>query len=60
MLLIQLFGANVIISWSPDTPGYALKETDTLTTLVWTDAPDGNPVTIPVGSAAKFYRLKKP
>jgi hypothetical protein len=59
-LFIQLSGANVIISWSPDTPGYALEETDNLTTLIWTDAPDGNPVPIPAGGAAKFYRLKKP
>ena len=59
-LLIQLSGANVILSWSPDTPGFALEQTDDLTTLIWVDAPDGNPVTIPAGVAARFYRLKKP
>lgn len=59
-LLIQLSGANVILSWSPDTAGFALEQTDDLTTLIWVDAPDGNPVTIPAGVAARFYRLKKP
>ena len=59
-MLIQWSGGNVIVSWSPDTPGYGLEQTDDLTTLIWTDAPDGNPVPIPAGVAARFYRLKKP
>jgi hypothetical protein len=59
-MLIQLSGANVIISWSPNTPGFALEQTDDLTTLIWVDAPDGNPVSIPAGLAARFYRLKRP
>ena len=59
-LFIRASGDSVILSWSPDTPGFALEETDNLTTPIWVDAPDGNPVTIPAGSVARFYRLSKP
>jgi len=59
-LFIQASGDSVIISWLPNTPGFALEETDNLTTPIWVDAPDGNPVTIPAASAARFYRLSKP
>jgi hypothetical protein len=59
-LFIQWSGSNAIVSWSPDTPGFALEETDNLDAPVWSDAPDGNPVTIPASGAARFYRLQKP
>jgi hypothetical protein len=59
-MLIQWSGGNVTISWSPNTPGFALEQTDDLTTLNWVDAPDGNPIIIPADVAARFYRLKKP
>ncbi len=60
VLFIQASGASVVISWLPGTPGFALEQTDDLTTPIWVDAPGGNPVTIPAGSAARFYRLSKP
>ena len=61
-LFIQLSGANVIISWSPLTPGFSLEQSSTLVPGSWGAAPSGsiNPATIPLGSGPMFYRLKKP
>jgi len=61
-LFIQFSGVNVIISWSPATPGFALEQSGTLLPLSWGTAPSGgtNPATIPLGNGPTFYRLKKP
>ena len=60
-LFIQLSGANVIISWSPGTPGFTLDQTDNLSSPVWSAGPAGNPTPpIPASTGAKFYRLRKP
>jgi hypothetical protein len=60
-LYLQLSGANVVISWSPATPGFALEQTDSLAAPAWSTAPPGNPTPpIPVAGASRFYRLKKP
>jgi hypothetical protein len=59
-LFIQWSGDSVILSWSPATPGFELEATADLAGAVWTAAPAGNPVTIPITSPARFYRLKKP
>lgn len=59
-LFIQLSGANVIISWSPSTPGFSLEQTDSLSSTAWSAGPSANPATIPLGSGRTFYRLKKP
>ena len=60
-LLVQLIGNSVIISWSPANAGFALEETDSLSSPSWSAGPTGNPsAPIPTGSGTKFYRLKKP
>ena len=60
-LFIQFSGNNVVISWSPTTPGFTLEETDSLSLPSWLPAPSGNPTPpIPAASSAKFYRLHKP
>jgi hypothetical protein len=60
-LFIQLSGANVIISWSPSSPGFALEQTDSLVSPAWFPAPGGNPTApIPANNETKFYRLSKP
>ena len=59
-LFIQWSADSVIISWSPATAGFELEGTGDLTGGVWSAAPAGNPVTIPIAGPAKFYRLKKP
>ncbi len=52
----------VTISWSPNTPGYRLQETLTLSPASWTDSPSGtsNPATVPATFPSKIYRLYKP
>ena len=59
-LLIQLSGTSLIISWSPDTAGFVLEQTDDLAAPVWSPAPAGNPTSpiLPAGST-RFYRLIK-
>ena len=60
-LFIQLSGVNVIISWSPGTPGFTLEQTDSLGAPLWLSGPAGNPTTpITPSGTAKFYRLRKP
>ena len=59
-LFIQSSAEAVIISWSPATAGFALEATADLAGAVWTAAPAGNPVTIPLSGPARFYRLRKP
>lgn len=58
-LQINASAGSVTISWAPSTPGFLLESTDSLTSPVWTAAPAGNPVTIPISGTTKFYRLKK-
>jgi hypothetical protein len=59
-LFIQFAGANVVISWAPGTPGFALEQADSLGAL-WAPGPAGNPTSpIAPSGTAKFYRLKKP
>lgn len=54
--------SEVTISWTPDTPGFALQETLSLSVTNWSNSLTGatNPVTIPATLPAKFYRLFKP
>jgi hypothetical protein len=49
------------ISWTPNTPGFLLQETFSLSPANWTNSPSGatNPITIPATLPAKFYRLNK-
>jgi hypothetical protein len=53
---------SATISWEPDSPGFALQETDSLASTNWVDAVSGtnNPAVVPVTVPAKFYRLFKP
>jgi hypothetical protein len=55
-------GANVIVSWTPATPGFVLQQTPVLAPISWQNAPSGitNPAMIPANTAARFYRLIKP
>ncbi len=49
-------------SWTPNTLGFVLQQASSLSPADWTNAPSGatNPITVPAGSPAKFYRLTKP
>lgn len=62
-LAVRELGAGQIeISWSPNTPGFVLQETPTLSPANWTNFPSGttNPITVPAMLPTTFYRLFKP
>ena len=51
---------SVTVSWSPNTAGFILQETPSLSSSHWTNSPTGatNPVTVPA-NGTKFFRLIK-
>ena len=53
---------RAVISWTPATPGFVLQEASTLNSSNWVDSAGrlSNPTTVPAGTPAKFYRLRKP
>ena len=58
-------GANVMISWTPATPGFVLQISTNLSipsVLNWPDAPSGatNPITLPASMMTRFFRLHHP
>ena len=62
-LTIVPAGSGVLtISWAPDSPGWVLQETLSLSPAHWVNSPSGsaNPVTIPISGTMKFYRLHRP
>jgi hypothetical protein len=61
-LHIERSGSNVIISWSPDVPGFRLQERGSLSLGSWGDSASGaaNPVTVPASTGTRFFRLMKP
>ena len=50
------------ISWTPNTAGFVLQETLSLSPTNWINSPSGatNPVVVPATWPTKFYRLFKP
>jgi len=63
VLTIVSSGAGLAtISWTPNTPGYVLQETLSLSPAIWGNSPSGslNPVVVPSTLPTKFYRLFKP
>ena len=50
------------ISWTPNTPGFVLQETLSLSPTNWVNSASGatNPITVPATLPTKFYRLSKP
>ncbi len=50
------------ISWTPNTPGYALQESLSLSPADWLNCSSGatNPIVVPATFPARFYRLHKP
>jgi hypothetical protein len=53
--------AELILSWEPATPGFALEMTGSLSPALWVPAASGstNPVVVPATGAARFYRLRR-
>jgi hypothetical protein len=50
------------ISWAPNTSGFVLQETWSLSLVNWTNSASGsaNPATVSTVNAARFYRHSKP
>lgn len=62
-LMIAPAGAGQAqISWTPNTPGFVLQETLSLSPPNWVNSPSGatNPVFVPTTITKKFYRLSQP
>jgi hypothetical protein len=61
-LHIERSGSNVIISWSPEVPGFHLQERGSLSLGSWGDSASGaaNPITLPAIGSTRFFRLTKP
>jgi len=53
---------NATISWTPNTPGFVLQETLSLSPTNWVNSASGatNPIVVPATLPTKFYRLFKP
>lgn len=49
------------ISWAPNTAGYVLQESSSLSAAAWTNSLSGatNPISVPATLPVKFYRLRK-
>lgn len=62
LTIVPATPGNVTISWTPNTPGFVLQETWSLSPANWTNSPSGatNPITVPATLPTKFYRLFKP
>ena len=63
-LFIAPTGANVTVSWQPNTPGFVLQQVSALAPLpiAWTNAPAAytNGATIPAAMQTRYFRLIKP
>jgi hypothetical protein len=62
LTIVSAAPGQATISWTPDTPGFVLQETLSLSPANWINSPSSttNPVTIPAALPMKFYRLFKP
>lgn len=60
-LFIQRSGANVIISWDPDTAGFMLQESMNIADPgSWTNVSGAsNGMSVPATMTTKFYRLRR-
>lgn len=61
-LFIERLGAQVRISWDPNTPGFILQETMNLADpSSWVATPGAsNGMTVSTTGPTKFYRLRRP
>ena len=61
LMKVSRNGNQVNLSWSVFPEGYVLQQNSSPTAASWTDVPGGGdgPVTLPIGAAPQFFRLKK-
>ena len=62
LTIVPAGSGQATISWTPNTPGFVLQETLSLSPTNWMNSVSGstNPVTAPVPGDMKFYRLFQP
>jgi hypothetical protein len=65
-LSIAQSGASVVLSWPAAALDFVLESSDSLSPANWTTVTESivvdgtrNTVTLPIGSASQFYRLKQ-
>jgi len=61
-MIVSAAPGQATVSWSPNTPGFVLQETLSLSPSIWVNAPSGaaNPVIVSATLPTKSYRLFKP
>ena len=61
LTIIPATPGNATISWTPNTPGFVLQQTLSLSPTNWVNSASGstNPIVVPATLPAKFYRLFK-
>ena len=62
LIIVPAAPGFATISWTPNTPGFVLQETLSLSLPNWTNSISGatNPITVSATLPSKFYRLIKP
>jgi len=62
LTIVPATPGNATVSWTPNTPGFVLQETLSLSPTNWVNSPSGstNPIVVPATVPTKFYRLHKP
>lgn len=62
LIIVPAAPGMATISWTPNTAGFVLQESPSLSAPAWTNSPSGttNPISVPATVPVKFYRLRKP
>jgi len=62
LTIVPASPGNATLSWTPNTPGFVLQETLSLSPTNWVNSVSGttNPIVVPATLPTKFYRLFKP
>ena len=62
LTIVPATPGNATISWTPNSSGFVLQETLSLSPTNWVNASSGftNPIVVPATVPTKFYRLFKP
>ena len=62
LTIVPATPGNATISWTPNTPGFVLQETLSLSPTNWINSPSGatNPIVVAATLPTKFFRLFKP
>jgi hypothetical protein len=62
LTIVPAAPGQAAISWAPNTPGFVLQETLSLSPTNWVNSASGttNPIVVPATVPSKFYRLFQP